>query len=297
MPRRIMRRPLRKKSSPKRKAIRKPRTQVRGYSSSLVNPRINNRMKMPFPKLFETEFTSDMQQVVQAGSALTYNLYELAGNYLSVGSTTNGPWSGAGWAKTATPGQVVDPQTLGPTGFANLCGLAGPYYDYRVLWSSIKVIIDPEVVGPTGSASSLDTMLLVAPANASQDSSPANITEFMAATSQPRNKYIVIPGSTTAVGSVNATGQSMPIKDRTLSHFSYTHDVFGVPKRNVEIENDYRGKGQSTGPINQWNWNIAIASTDPQSTQTAVLTYSLKVQVKWKVRLETPAYSQLLQTE
>jgi hypothetical protein len=123
-----------------------------------------NPRGIPFPQRYRTNFRCSILGNIVAASSPTVYLCSTNSLYL--------PFAGGGW-----PGvNVASIATLQPCGFSNLIGSNGPYNNYRVTGSSIRVRIIP------ASAADMITYT-VTPGN--QGSAPTTVSDALA---EPRTK-------------------------------------------------------------------------------------------------------------
>lgn len=128
------------------------------------------------------------------------------------------------------------------------------YQNYRVYGCKIRVrFLDGDV------ATTDSIQVFVRPTTANNFASASDI--WPTSTNQPYCKTGYV--------------QDFTNMGRSISHYMTTAKIFGIPKIGVSLEDKYQSI-VSTGPANEWDWEIGMQCSDQGSTQKINLEVSLK---------------------
>lgn len=154
-------------SKKKKNQSQRPRNRQIPNGTTAYHPEMvmyRNPKGIPFPQRYRTNFRCSIIGNIVAASSPTVYLCSTNSLYL--------PFAGGGW-----PGVLVASiSTLQPCGFSNLVSSTGPYNNYRVTGSSIRVRIIP------ANAADMITYVVV-PGNSG--SAPTTVSDALA---EPRAK-------------------------------------------------------------------------------------------------------------
>lgn len=192
---------------------------------------------VPFPPRYRTRVRTCIQGNIVAATAPA--VYTVSGN------SAYHPFAGGGW-----PGVLVASiATLNPAGFSNLCASLGPYSNYRVYKSFIKVRMTPTV------ATDVVTFCLGCPAG-------AVFTSVSDGLAEARTK--------STIAQSGATLQS-------IEHAMSTSTFFGVSE--AAIQSDVVGiysAAYNASPTQGWLWNLAW-TTSNGGTLGGAVSYEVEI--------------------